>query len=446
MKKASLAKGTRDFLPLQARRRKYIFETIERYFQLYGYQPLETPAMENLDTLLGKYGEEGDKLLFKILNSGDFLSGLDREALKQKDAGALALDFCEKGLRYDLTVPFARVVAMNQHEIGFPFKRYQIQPVWRADRPQRGRYREFYQCDADVVGSNSLLYEAELIQLYDQVFHDLGIPVNIHINHRKILEGLAAHLGIAEHFMAMTVEIDKLDKTGPEALTAALHRLGAGPEQVATLLKLLQEQSVSAFNLNETAGSGVEEVQKVLDFNSAYSMQNKLVFDPSLARGLSYYTGCIFEVKPQQAQMGSLGGGGRYDDLTAVFGLKGVSGVGISFGADRIYDVMLEHHLFPERLGQGVKALLMALDDDVLPVVFSLAGNLRKAGISVDVYPEASKIKKQFQHAERLGVPYVVIVGAQEMLDQTVTIKDQKDGRQEVVAVQDLAAFLVKKS
>ncbi len=446
MKKASLAKGTRDFLPLQAKRRKYIFDTIERHFQSFGYQPLETPAMENLDTLLGKYGDEGDKLLFKILNSGDFMGGLENDTLSQTDSGALALKICEKGLRYDLTVPFARVVAMNQHAIGFPFKRYQIQPVWRADRPQRGRYREFYQCDADVVGSTSLMYEAELIQLYDQVFNALGIPVTIHLNHRKILEGMAVQLGIGEQFMAMTVEIDKLDKSGPEALEASLGKLGILPDQCQWLLQQLKEEKTENFRYNEISEKGVNEINQVMGFNQNYPMCNKLVFDPSLARGLSYYTGCIFEVKPCNVQMGSLGGGGRYDELTAVFGLKGISGVGISFGADRIYDVLTEQNGFPGRLGHDLKALFLVLEEASLGYAFQLAGQLRRSGIPVDVYPEAHKLKKQFQHAERLEVPYVVIVGSQEMQDGTVTLKNQLNGDQKVLTAHELADYLVKHS
>ncbi|MBK9108544.1 MAG: histidine--tRNA ligase [Saprospiraceae bacterium] len=444
MKKATLAKGTRDFLPLQSRRRKYIFETIENQFIRYGYQPLETPAMENLDTLMGKYGEEGDKLLFKILNSGDFLKDVDENMLQNREAGKIATHICEKGLRYDLTVPFARVVAMNQHEINFPFKRYQIQPVWRADRPQRGRYREFYQCDADVVGSHSLLYEAELIQIYDQVFRELQIPVNIHINHRKILEGMAIEAGIPDKFIAMTIEIDKLDKSGPEVLKSSLLNLGVHEDKSNWLLSSLEQKDVSVFNINEVAGVGVSELQKVFAFNKNYQAHNSVIFDPGLARGLSYYTGCILEVKPKNFQMGSLGGGGRYDDLTAVFGLKGVSGVGISFGADRIYDVLSELNLFPERLGKEPVAMLCALDEDALLYAFDQAGKMRAAGLPVEVYPEAQKLKKQFQHAEKLGVPYVIIIGEEELKTQTLNIKDQSNGEQIRIPESELIRFFVK--
>lgn len=444
MKKATLAKGTRDFLPLQSRRRKYIFEIIEQQFVRYGYQPLETPAMENLDTLMGKYGDEGDKLLFKILNSGDFLKDVDETLIQNKDSGKMATRICEKGLRYDLTVPFARVVAMNQHEINFPFKRYQIQPVWRADRPQRGRYREFYQCDADVVGSGSLLYEAEFIQIYDQVFKELQIPVNIHINHRKILEGMAIEAGIADKFMEMTTEIDKLDKTGPENLKKALYNLGVSPPKCDWLLSSLENGDVSALNCNETAGKGVAQLESIFAFNKNYKTHNTVVFDPSLARGLSYYTGCIFEVKPKNFQMGSLGGGGRYDDLTAVFGLKGVSGVGISFGADRIYDVLAELNLFPERLGKEPVAMLSALDESALLYAFDQAGVMRAAGFPVEVYPEVHKLKKQFQHAEKLGVPYVIIVGEEELKTQTFNIKNQSNGQQIRIPSAELIRFFVK--
>lgn len=445
MKKATLAKGTRDFLPLQSRRRKYIFETIEKQFVRYGYQPLETPAMENLDTLMGKYGEEGDKLLFKILNSGDFLKDVSDSMLQARESGKMATQICEKGLRYDLTVPFARVVAMNQHEINFPFKRYQIQPVWRADRPQRGRYREFYQCDADVVGSHSLLYEAELIQIYDQVFRELQIPVNIHINHRKILEGMAIEAGIPDKFMAMTVEIDKLDKSGPEVLEASLKNLGVQDEKCQWLLTCLQQKEASALNFNEVAGVGVSELQKVFAFNKNYQAFNSIIFDPGLARGLSYYTGCILEVKPKNFQMGSLGGGGRYDDLTAVFGLKGVSGVGISFGADRIYDVLAELNLFPERIGKEPVAMFCALDENALHYAFDQAGKMRAAGLPVEVYPDAQKLKKQFQHAEKLGVPYVIIIGEEEFNTLTLNIKDQSNGEQIRIPAGELIEFFVKK-
>jgi histidyl-tRNA synthetase len=442
MKKPTLAKGTRDFLPTQARRRNFIFNTIEKVFQTYGYQPLETPAMENLETLTGKYGEEGDTLLFKILNSGDYLKSTDDELLKEKNSAKLLMHIAEKGLRYDLTVPFARVVAMNQHLITLPFKRYQIQPVWRADRPQRGRYREFYQCDADVVGSSSLLYEAELLQIYDQVFAELGIPVRIKINHRKILEGIAQHAGCDNQFIGMTVALDKLDKTSPENVIASLVNLGIEETQSKWILEIIKENNYEVFKFNAVAETGISEIQKVFELNAFCEFKNEIVFDASLARGLSYYTGCIFEVLPLEIKMGSLGGGGRYDNLTGVFGLPGVSGVGISFGADRIYDVMEEAALFPGDLEKAVTALFISLDDESLKWSFHQASLLRKKGIPVDVYPDVVKIKKAFQYAESLAIPYVIIVGEEERKQEEVNIKELKTGNQFRVKVADIAAKL----
>lgn len=438
MKKPSLPKGTRDFLPAQARRRKHIFETIEKCFLTYGYQLLETPAMENLETLTGKYGDEGDKLLFKILNSGDYLKGTEDLLLHQKNSTKLIPQIAEKGLRYDLTVPFARVVAMNQHAITFPFKRYQIQAVWRADRPQRGRYREFYQCDADVVGSTSLMYEAELMQIYDQVFATLGIPVKIVINHRKILEGIAQEAQCENQFIAMTLELDKLDKTSSEDVMNALIQLGIADDKARWILQMIKEKDLNSFTFNETALKAVREIEKVFEYNKHYTFLNELKFDASLARGLSYYTGCIFEVLPTTMSMGSLGGGGRYDNLTGMFGLPGVSGVGISFGADRIYDVMEELKQFPENLNQAVNALFISLDELSLSWAFQLASHLRIQGIAVDVYPEAIKIKKQFAFAENLAIPFVIIIGEEERLAGQVNIKDQKTGKQIKVLAEDI--------
>lgn len=438
MKKPSLAKGTRDFLPAQARRRKFIFETIEKFFLTYGYQPLETPAMENLDTLTGKYGEEGDKLLFKILNSGDYLKAADDSLLQEKNSHKLIPQISEKGLRYDLTVPFARVVAMNKHAINFPFKRYQIQPVWRADRPQRGRYREFYQCDADVVGSSSLLFEAELMQIYDQVFASLKIPVKIVINHRKILEGIAVEAGCENQFMAMTLELDKLDKIGDDEVQKNLVQLGIDNLKATWILNTLKNAEINTFEFNEIAKQGVFDIQKVYEFNKTYSFVNEIKFDASLARGLSYYTGCIFEIVPTSLKMGSLGGGGRYDNLTGVFGLPDVPGVGISFGADRIYDVMEELKLFPEDLNKSVQALFISLDEQSLLWSFELASQLRKSGIAVDVYPQVAKIKKQFTHAENLSIPFAIIVGEEERLAGLVNIKNQKTGDQFKVSSRDI--------
>jgi histidyl-tRNA synthetase len=438
MKKPSLAKGTRDFLPAQARNRKYIFEIIERCFIRFGYQALETPAMENLETLTGKYGEEGDKLLFKILNSGDFLKSADDNVWKEKNSQKLIPFIAEKGLRYDLTVPFARVVAMNQHLISFPFKRYQIQPVWRADRPQRGRYREFYQCDADVVGSASLMYEAELMQIYDTVFAALQIPVKIVINHRKILEGIAIEAGCENQFMKMTLELDKLDKTGPEQVIKSLTEIGISNQKAEWILEIIQIKDLDAFRFNQRSELGISDIQQVLHFNAAYQFKNKFLFDASLARGLSYYTGCIFEVVPAIHKMGSLGGGGRYDNLTGVFGLKDVSGVGISFGADRIYDILEESQLFPADLGKAYQALFISLDEESLKWAFHLASQLRQNNVAVDVYPEVSKLKKQFAYAENLSVPYVIIIGEAERLEKMVNIKNQKTGEQTRVKASEI--------
>ncbi|MCC6754738.1 MAG: histidine--tRNA ligase [Saprospiraceae bacterium] len=442
MKKVQLAKGTRDFLPAQARRRKFIFDVLERSFQRYGFQPLETPALENLDTLMGKYGEEGDQLLFKVLNSGDFTRALGETGLAGKSLRELSLLLCEKGLRYDLTVPLARVVAMNRHEIALPFKRYQIQPVWRADRPQRGRYREFYQCDADVLGSGSLLCEAELVQLYDEAFCELGIPVAIHINHRKVLEGLAQEAGIADRFAEFTVEVDKLEKTGPEAFEQALRGLGLEAAAVRRILGHLTAKDPEGIAVNDLARTGAEEILSVKRFLGGTPLKNELVFDPALARGLSYYTGCIFEVKPLGVQMGSLGGGGRYDELTAIFGLPGVSGVGISFGADRIYDVLTELDRFPAQLGGMPRALLAPLSERAQLYAFRLATELRRQGIPVDVYPEVARLKKQFAHAERLDVPFVVILGDDERNAETAQVKDQRTGEQHCIPAAQLAAHL----
>ncbi len=442
MKKPSLAKGTRDFLPAQSRRRKFIFETIEKAFLSFGYQPLETPAMENLETLTGKYGEEGDKLLFKILNSGDYLKAADEKLLREKKSTELIPQITEKGLRYDLTVPFARVVAMNQHLITFPFKRYQIQPVWRADRPQRGRYREFYQCDADVIGSASLMYEAELMQIYDQVFANLGIPVRIVINHRKILEGIAKEAGCEDQFMTMTLELDKLDKIGKDEVLNSFLQIGINETKANWILDIINESEIDKFNFNDLAQLGVKELQTVFDFNQGYAFRNEMKFDASLARGLSYYTGCIFEVLPTSLKMGSLGGGGRYDNLTGVFGLPGVSGVGISFGADRIYDVMEELNLFPENLNHSVQALFINLDAKSLAWSFQLATQLRQQGIAVEVYPEISKIKKQFAYAENLSIPYVMIIGEDERKAGKVNIKNQKTGEQQSIMAADIAQYI----
>ena len=439
--KASTAKGTRDFLPAQARRRKYIFEVIENTFKNYAYQPLETPAMENLDTLMGKYGDEGDKLLFKIINSGDFLKEVKDDELQSKDSNKILRSISEKGLRYDLTVPFARVVAMNQHNISLPFKRYQIQPVWRADRPQRGRYREFYQCDADVVGSSALYYEAELMQIYDRVFHELGIPVKILINHRAILEGIAEQAMCADRFMSMTMILDKLDKIGEEKVKEELINIDITEEHANWILNQIQKKDLGDFRFNEKAIQGSTAIEKVKNLFDKAVKYNTLEFDCSLARGLSYYTGCIFEVVPTSIKMGSLGGGGRYDNLTGVFGLHGVSGVGISFGADRIYDVMEELNLWPESLVSPMKAIIMCLDESSLDYGFNLMSELRQEGISIDMYPEAAKLKKQFKYAEDLKIEYAIFIGETERNTGIVNIKNLKSGDQQSVKRDELRKF-----
>jgi histidyl-tRNA synthetase len=441
--KPGLPEGTRDFGPEQVRKRTWIFDTIRQTFALYGFQPLETPAMENLSTLTGKYGEEGDRLLFKILNNGDFLKDVDPTLLASGDSSRLLRDISKRGLRYDLTVPFARYVVMNRHALTFPFKRYQIQPVWRADRPQKGRYREFYQCDADVIGSESLLYEAELIQIYDQVFHQLRIPVRIHINNRKILFGIAEACGITNQFVDMTVSIDKLDKIGitgvrkelldrhiPEAAVACIEQILTHPD--LDVLRTLLENS-------PTGLLGIQEVEQVMGFLEGYAMHHALTFDPTLARGLTYYTGCIVEVAATGVQMGSLGGGGRYADLTGVFGVPGLSGVGISFGADRIYDVAETLGVFPDALQSGAQVLLAAFDQPTLRYAFRCASVLRAQGVSVDVFPEPGKLKKPFEYASRKNIPWVGIAGASEMAEGVLAFKDQRSGNQTSLRPEDFA-------
>jgi len=443
--KPSIPKGTRDFLPLQSLRRQYIFETIRNVFELYGYAPIETPAMEALETLTGKYGEEGDKLLFKILNNGDFLAKADTQALESLDSNGVIASISKRGLRYDLTVPFARFVVMHQHEIQFPFKRYQIQPVWRADRPQKGRYQEFYQCDADVVGSESILYEAEFLQIYDTVFEKLGIPVQIHMNNRKILAGLAELAGVGDRFMDMTIALDKLDKIGEEGVKKELAERNITTEAADLILRVINTGSdlvelEKVFESSTIALQGINEVRHAIE--SAGVLQNPVVFDITLARGLNYYTGCIFEVKAQGVQMGSIGGGGRYDDLTGTFGLKGVPGVGISFGAERIYDVMEELSLFPQMLSKQTKAIFLSHDAESLSYAFALASAIRKQGISVDVYPEAAKMKKQFKYADDRGFVYAFICGESERLAQQVSVKNMLSGDQELMTLSEIISLL----
>ncbi len=442
--KPSIPKGTRDFLPQQVIKRKYIFNTIESVFKTFGYLPIETPTMENLSTLTGKYGEEGDRLLFKVLNNGDFLAEVNAENLANKESNKVISQISKRGLRYDLTVPFARFVVMNQNEISLPFKRYQIQQVWRADRPQRGRYQEFYQCDVDVVGSDSLMYEAELVQIYAEVFRKLGVKVKILINNRKILYGLAEAAGITDKFMEMTIAIDKLDKIGKDGVIKEMIDRNITSLQAEKVLQLLDISDLAslkqAFLGLEVGTNGIEEIQTVLDYLDGSIPE--LTFDISLARGLNYYTGCIFEVKVDTSAsghpgfvMGSIGGGGRYDNLTGVFGLNGVSGVGVSFGAERIYDVMEELNLFPSDVQKDIEVLFVALDEESHKYAFKQVSSLRDAGIACDLYPEPTKMKKQMSYANARNVPYVAIIGETERQENKVSLKNMVTGEQKDISV-----------
>ena len=420
MKKPSIPKGTRDFSPEEVAKRNYIFNCIREVYHLYGFRPIETPAMENLSTLMGKYGEEGDKLLFKILNSGDFISSLSIEDLSIGDSAKSANKISEKGLRYDLTVPFARYVVMHRNEITFPFKRYQIQPVWRADRPQRGRYREFFQCDADIVGSDSLLNEVELIQIIDEVFSRFGIRVSIRLNNRKILSGIADIIGESDKITGITVAIDKLDKIGRTKVNEELSALGIPSEAINRLQPILELSGTtsrkidtlkSLFKSSEIGSKGVEEIEYIFNKRGLLSMNNEVALDLTLARGLNYYTGVIIEVKALDAEMGSIAGGGRYDNLTGIFGMPGVSGVGISFGADRIYDVLGQLNLFPESSIHSTNLLLVNFGAKEAEHLIPLITELRKSGISCELYPDASKMKKQLSYADINHIPFVGMVG-----------------------------------
>lgn len=431
--KPSIPKGTRDFTPEQIVKRNYIFDTVKSVFVKYGFQPIETPTMENLSTLTGKYGEEGDQLLFKILNSGDFL----KKATELDNAQKLTFQISEKGLRYDLTVPFARYVVMHQNEIAFPFKRYQIQPVWRADRPQRGRFREFYQCDVDIVGSDSLMYEADLVNIYDEVFTKLGINTTIKINNRKVLAGMAEAAGIPDKMIDMTVAIDKLDKIGIEGVRKEMQERGISDESIATIeniltIKTLTDlKAVFANGVSAIGEKGVEELETVFDLLSLSEQKNEVVFDITLARGLSYYTGCIFEVAANDVNVGSIGGGGRYDDLTGMFGLKGVSGVGVSFGAERIYLVMEELGLFPKDDSQNLKLLFVTFDNESFMYAYKALLKIRQSGINAELYPEPTKMKKQMKYADARNVPFVAIVGSEEMNEGVFAVKNMETGQQQ---------------
>ena len=459
--KPSIPKGTRDFSPLEMARRNYIFDTIKSVFSLYGFQQIETPAMENLSTLMGKYGEEGDKLLFKILNSGDWKAALDADSLATSTIGALTNKVSDKGLRYDLTVPFARFVVQHRDTIQFPFKRYQIQPVWRADRPQKGRYREFYQCDVDVVGTNSLLSEVELIQIVEEVYRRLGIRVSLHINNRKILAGIAEVIGQPERIIDITVAIDKLDKIGIDNVNKELLEKGLPAEAVEALQPILHlngtnteklDQLEQVLATSDTGLKGIEELRTIFELYAQSTQDGNLTtYEPSalqieldlcLARGLNYYTGAIFEVKALDVQMGSITGGGRYDNLTGIFGMPGVSGVGISFGADRIYDVLTELNLYPDNLQSTTQLLFATFGEQELLYALGWAKVLRAKGLSVEVYPEPTKMKKQMGYADAKHIPFVAIVGGDEMAAGKVMLKNMQSGEQQLVTIDECVAAM----
>lgn len=448
--KPTTPKGTRDFGPVEMSRRNYIFDTIREVFALYGYRQIETPAMENLSTLMGKYGEEGDKLLFKILNSGDFMRGIDASLLDGEPA-RLAAKLCDRGMRYDLTVPFARFVVQHRDELQLPFKRYQIQPVWRADRPQKGRYREFYQCDADVVGSDSLLNEVELLQLIDEVFRRLHVRVAIKLNNRKILAGIAELIGAPDKLIDITVAIDKIDKIGIEKVEEELAGRGLSAEAIEALRPMLLIGGTTTERLeklsvllkdSEVGSKGVEELQFVVNHTLSLGLDAELDLDVSLARGLNYYTGTIIEVKALDTEMGSITGGGRYDNLTGIFGMPGISGVGISFGADRIYDVLNALDLYPDGTGMSTKILFANFGEASADASLRLAKELRLKGISADVYPDAAKMKKQIGYANALNVPFFAMIGDDELVAGTVTVKNMSTGEQKAVPLADVAAFI----
>ncbi len=445
--KPSIPKGTRDFTPDEMARRNYIFDTIREVFRLYGFRQIETPAMENLSTLMGKYGEEGDKLLFKILNSGDFLKGVDPALIDSGNCTRLAAQLCEKGLRYDLTVPFARFVVMHRNDLQLPFKRFQIQPVWRADRPQKGRYREFYQCDADVVGSDSLINEIELLQLIDEVFHRLGVRIVIKLNNRKILSGIAELVGEPDKIVDITVAIDKIDKIGLDNVKEELIGRGISAEAVDLITPIITLSGTNAERLgqletllasSETGLKGVEELREVMAGTDALGLNATLELDVSLARGLNYYTGTIIEVKARDVEIGSITGGGRYDNLTGVFGLPGVSGVGISFGADRIYDVLNTLNLYPADISEAVKVMFVNFGAAEASRSLQIIRRLRAAGIAAEIYPDQAKMKKQMGRADALGIPYVAIIGESELADGTITLKEMSSGQQSQLSVTDL--------
>ena len=455
MNKPSIPKGTRDFSPAEMAKRNYIFDTIKDVYALYGYQQIETPSMETLQTLMGKYGEEGDKLLFKILNSGDFIGKVPAEEFVSDNVLKLAAKICEKGLRYDLTVPFARYVVMHRDELQMPFKRYQIQPVWRADRPQKGRYREFYQCDADVVGSDSLLNEVELVQIMDTVFTKFGVNVQIKLNNRKILAGIAEYIGQPDKIVDITVAIDKLDKIGVEAVNAEMLANGISQEAVDKLQPILTmsgtnfeklETIAQTIATSEIGVKGVEETRFILEKIEAVGLKNELQLDLTLARGLNYYTGAIFEVKAKDVAIGSITGGGRYDNLTGIFGMPGLSGVGISFGADRIYDVLNTLNLYPQNATQGTEVLFINFGEAESDYCLPIASQVRAAGISVELYPDCAKMKKQMAYANAKGIPFVVLAGESEISQGKVTLKNMLTGDQQLVSAEELIANITSKN
>ncbi len=445
--KPGIPKGTRDFSPAEMAKRNYIFNTIREVYALYGFQQIETPAMENLSTLMGKYGDEGDKLLFKVLNSGDFMNKVSDEELSERNPLHLAARFCEKGLRYDLTVPFARYVVMHREELQMPFKRYQIQPVWRADRPQKGRYREFYQCDADVVGSDSLLNEVELMQIIDTVFTRFGVRVDIKINNRKILTGIAETIGAADKIVDITVAIDKLDKIGIDNVNAELREDGLSDEQIAKLQPIIMLSGSNDDKLktiadvlkdSEVGCKGVEETKFILDVLKTTNIKSKVSFDLTLARGLNYYTGAIFEVKALDVEIGSITGGGRYDNLTGIFGMPGLSGVGISFGADRIFDVLNQLDLYPKESLNATQLLFINFGEKETAYCLPIVSAARQQGIRTEIYPDAVKMKKQMSYANAKAVPFVALAGETEMAEGKITLKNMTTGEQSLVTPDEL--------
>lgn len=446
MSKPSLPEGVRDFSPEQVFKRNYLFDIIKKVFLKYGFQPIETPTMEKLSTLTGKYGEEGDRLLFKILNNGDFLAKANKDALADMNSSKLVSSIADRGMRYDLTVPFARYVVMHQNDIAFPFKRYQIQPVWRADRAQRGRYREFYQCDVDVIGSTSLMYEAELVQIYDEVFHNLDLNVVIKVNNRKVLEGIAEAAGIKDKFIDMTVAIDKLDKIAWEGVEKELTQRDINHDAIAKIKEILAVKTLNSlkpfFATSEIGLKGIEELEQFHQYLDSSELKNKVSFEITLARGLTYYTGCIFEVESLDAKMGSIGGGGRYDDLTSGFGLKGVSGVGVSLGAERIFDIMEELDKFPKENANQAKVLFVSFDEKSHYFAFQSVSKLRKAGVNADIYPEAAKMQKQMTYANRRGFAYVAIIGDAEREANKIMLKNMLTGEQQLLDVDEIIGAL----